>query len=95
MVRSPSTTGKKIALPSHTEIKKPLLQLLKAKGEVSLEEAVAHIAKTFSVSERSQHRKQGSGRETVLQNRVRWARWELKRDGVIVTTRRGCFTLAA
>jgi restriction endonuclease Mrr len=34
---------------------------------------------------------QECGKESVLQNRLRWARWELKREGKIETTRRGFF----
>lgn len=90
MAVATSTTGR---IPSHQEMKKPLLALLKRKGEVSLEEALEHVAKKFGVSERAQKKMQGCGRETVLQNRLRWARWELKQEGVIETTRRGYFRL--
>lgn len=38
-------------------------------------------------------REETTGKETVLQNRLPWARWELQRDGVIETTRRGHFRL--
>ena len=31
--------------------------------------------------------------QLILQNRLRWARWELKREGKIETTRRGFFRL--
>lgn len=81
------------AIPSHREIKKPLLLLLRRKPEVSLDEAVAFIAKKFRLSKASQKRRQGCGNETVLQNRLRWARWELKREGTIETARRGFFRL--
>src|SRR5437867_3741436 len=80
-------------IPSHTDIKNPLLSLLKRKDEVSLTEALAFIAKKFSLSKAAQQQRQGCGKETVLQNRLRWARWELKRAGKIETTRRGYFRL--
>lgn len=92
MARSGSTTGKP-AIPSHQEMKKPLLALLKRKGEVSLEEALTHMAKKFGVSERARKKMNPSGHETTFQNRLRWARWELKNEGVIETTRRGYFRL--
>ena len=87
------TTARPRVIPSHTAIKKPLLALLKRKGEVSLDEAIAYIAKKFSLSKAKQKRRQGCGKESVLQNRIRWARWELQRDGIVKTTRRGYFRL--
>ena len=81
------------ALPTHNDLTKPLLALLRRKGEVSLQEAIEYVAATFSVSKAARARKQPCGKETVLQNRLRWARWELQRDGVIETTRRGYFRL--
>jgi restriction system protein len=81
------------ALPTHNDLKKPLLTLLKRKGEVSLDEALAYVAKRFAIPKAARKRRQPCGKETVLQNRLRWARWELKRDGVIETTRRGYFRL--
>lgn len=87
------TTRTSPAIPSHTDIRKPLIALLKRKGEVSLDEAIAFIAKKFSVSKAARKRKQGCGKETVLQNRLRWARWELQREGTVKTTRRGFFRL--
>lgn len=85
------TTRKSSAIPSHTEIKKPLLALLKRECEVSLKEAIAFVAKKFSVSKAAQKRRQGCGKETVLQNRLRWARWELQREGKVEITGRGYF----
>jgi restriction system protein len=82
------------ALPTHADIKKPLLALLRRKQEVSPGEAVAFVAKKFAVSETSRQRRQPCGKETVLQNRVRWARWELTRAGKVETSRRGYFRLA-
>lgn len=81
-------------LPTHGEIKKPLLSLLRRRKEVSLPEAIAFIAKRRRLSKAAQSRRQGCGKETVLQNRLRWARWELKQEGKVVTTRRGFFRLA-
>lgn len=81
-------------IPSHTDIKKPLLALLKRRQEVSLTEAIEHVVKTFGLSKAAAKQMQGCSKETVLQNRVRWARWELKRDGKVKTTRRGHFALA-
>jgi restriction system protein len=80
-------------LPTCNEIKKPLLVLLKRKGEVSLEEAIAHIAKHFKLSKAKQKAKQKCQKETLLQNRLRWARWEMQRDGMVETSRRGYFRL--
>jgi restriction endonuclease Mrr len=81
-------------IPSHTDIKNPLLALLKRKREVSLDEALAYIAKKFQLSKAAQKQMQSCGREGVLSNRLRWARWELKREGKVVTPRRGFFRLA-
>lgn len=83
-------------LPTAEQIKKPLLALLKKrKGEVSLTQAIDHIARTFDLPEKMTEVKQKCGKETTLQNRLRWARWQLKREGVIETTRRGYFKLIA
>jgi len=82
------------AIPSHTKIKPLLLALLTRKGELSLPDAIESIAKKFSLSKAQRAKHQPCGKETVLQNRVRWARWELQRDGKVRTTRRGFFDLA-
>ena len=74
-------------------MKKPLLALLKKKGEVSLTEAMAYIAGHFGISPKVQKWFQSCGKEPLLQNRLRWARWELNRDGKIKTTKRGYFKL--
>jgi restriction system protein len=81
------------ALPTHEAIKKPLLVLLRRKGEVSLDEAIAFVARRFSVSKKNRTLRQPCGKETILQNRVRWARWALQRDGKVRTSRRGYFRL--
>jgi restriction system protein len=88
-----STSSAKSSVPTHGEIKEPLLSLLRRKGEVSLPDALAFVAKKFALSKSAQARKQGCGKETVLQNRLRWAPWELQREGKVETTRRGYFRL--
>ncbi len=71
------------------------MSLLKRKrGEVSLAEALEHVAKKFHLSKAARAAMQPCGKETVLQNRLRWALWAYKRDGKVRTTRRGFFTLA-
>jgi len=80
-------------IPSHTAIKKPLLALLKRKQEDALDEALAYVAKKFKLSKAAQKQQQGRKKETVLQNPLRWARWELQRDGLVRTTRRSHFAL--
>jgi restriction system protein len=82
------------AIPSHGELKKPLLALLRRKGEVSLPDALAFVAKKFRLSKAEQSRRLACGKEGALQNRIRWARWELKQEGKVQTTRRGYFRLA-
>ena len=81
-------------LPTHQEIKAPLLTLLKRRKEVSLVEALDFIAAKFELSRRVTKKMQDCKKETVLQNRLRWARWEMQRDGLVKTTRRGFFALA-
>ena len=80
------------SLPSTADIKKPLLSYLKRrKDEVSLDDAMAHVVKTFNICSVCLAEKQGCGKETIFQNRLRWARWELKQEGLVETTRRGYF----
>lgn len=80
-------------LPSAKEMRNPLLALLKRKGEISLDEALNHIAKHFKLSKAACKARQDCKKETVLQNRLRWARWQLKREGLIETSKRGHFRL--
>jgi restriction system protein len=82
------------AIPSHDDINQPLLRLLKKRREVSLQAAIDHIAETFGLGKPSRTKRQPCGKETVLQNRLRWARWELQREGKVRTTRRGYFAIA-
>lgn len=78
-------------IPSYREMKAPLILFLSDRKEHSLKEAVIHIARRFRVPVKDRAKMLACGKETVLQNRVRWARFELKRMGLVETTRRGYF----
>lgn len=81
-------------VPSASEIKPVLLKIIRNRKEHALADVLQAVADHFGLSTRLTRKRQECGKETVLQNRLRWARWELLRDGKVVTTRRGFFKLA-
>jgi restriction system protein len=76
-------------IPDYQRCMLPLLKYA-ADGEVrSLKEAVNALAQVFRLSEQELGELLPSGRQPVFRNRVAWARWYLKKAGLLASPRRG------
>ncbi len=78
-------------LPSFQQLMLPTLQLLGQRGdEISIAELEDEVVKALRISSEERARMQPSGNQTVLSNRLNWARSYLSKAGLIETPRRGC-----
>ncbi|MBV8383426.1 MAG: winged helix-turn-helix domain-containing protein, partial [Planctomycetaceae bacterium] len=67
----------------------PLLKLASDEQEHSFREAVKTLSTQFELSEQERQTLLSSGQQTVIANRVGWARTYMKKAGVLESTRRG------
>lgn len=67
----------------------PLLRLVADGNDHLLKEAVAALAREFELTDQELSEYLPSGRQTVIANRVAWARTYLKKAGLLSSPRRG------
>ncbi len=67
----------------------PLLRYAADGAEHLLKEAVVALAKEFNLTEEEKSEYLPSGQQTVIQNRVAWARTYMKKAGLLSSPRRG------
>lgn len=84
-------------IPSYQEFMRPFLEIAhKADGkEVRLRDVINQLADKFSLSEAEREETLPSGRQSILDNRVGWARTYLTKAGLLETTRRAHFVITA
>ncbi|OEE89416.1 restriction endonuclease [Enterovibrio norvegicus FF-162] len=82
-------------IPSYQAFMRPLLEVAKvANGqEIRLRDAINALADHFGLSEEEREEKLPSGKQTVIDSRVGWARTYLSKAGLIEVTRRGHFMI--
>jgi restriction system protein len=80
-------------IPDYEKIMRPLLKFASDKKEHSLSEAIEHINEEFSLSEAEKREKLPSGQQSIIDNRIGWARTYLKKAGLLESTRRGYFRI--
>ena len=80
-----------MAIPDYQDIMLPLPQFLGDQQEHSLREAYDSLGDHFELSQEERKELLPSGQQEVFHNRVGWARTYLRKAGLIVSTRRGCF----
>ncbi len=80
-------------IPDYQTVMLPLLRFLKDEKEHNLGEVVDALAVEFNLSPDDLQQLLGSGQQTVIRNRVGWARTYLKKAGLIASTRRGFFRI--
>jgi len=79
-------------IPDYQSIMLPLLKFLGDGKEHSLSETIEHISKTYNLTEEQKKEQLASG-QTIIHNRVGWARTYLKKAGLLESTRRGYFRI--
>jgi restriction system protein len=82
-----------MAIPDYQTLMLPLLKLASDEREHSLREAVETLSAQFELSEQERKTLLNSGQQTVIANRVGWARTYMKKAGLLEYTRRGYFRI--
>lgn len=74
---------------------RPLLEIANAnKGqEIKISNAIDILAEQFGLTEEDKAKKLPSGKQTVLANRIGWAKTYLSKAGLLDTTKRAHFTI--
>lgn len=78
-----------MTIPDFESIMLPLLENVKDGREHRMIEVETKLANHFNLTEDERLQLQPSGRETLFQNRARWARLYLKKAGLLEDPRRG------
>lgn len=76
-------------IPDYQTIMLPLLKFLSDKKEHSIRECVEHISDIFNLTEEEKKELLPSGRQSIIYNRVGWARTYLKKAGLLESPRSG------
>ncbi len=79
-------------VPDYQELMLPVLKLA-AQGEKSIPEIEGSVADQFFLTRQEREQILPSGRQRVLANRLHWAKFYLTRAGLLVSPRRGRFTV--
>ena len=80
-------------IPGYQEIMLPLLMYAGDENEHKLRDAIEHISASFNLSGTDRQELLPSGRQSVIDNRVGWARTYLKKAGLLVYPQRGIFRI--
>lgn len=75
-------------IPDYQTLMRPVLQAA-ANGEIRMADVVERLAGQFNLTPEEQAELLPSGNQTILSNRVHWARTYLKQAGLVEATRRG------
>lgn len=81
-------------IPDYQTLMEPVLRA-SSKGEVRIGDVVDALAEQFSLSDDDRAELLPSGKQTVMANRVHWAKTYLKQAGLVEPTRRGHFRITS
>jgi restriction system protein len=79
-------------IPDYQSLMRPLLEAA-ATGEVRISDAVDALADRLGLSDDERSQLLPSGKQTVISNRVHWAKTYLKQAGLLDNPRRAYFTI--
>ena len=82
-----------MAVPGFQDFMYPFLKQLKDGKEYKLQDLYVLLAKHFNLTEEDIAEKLPSGKQTLLENRIGWARTYLKKSGLIKVVRRAVFKI--
>jgi restriction system protein len=83
-----------MSVPDYQSLMLPVLQTA-SQGEVRISEAVDQLADQLGLTAEERTALLPSGKQTILSNRVHWAKTYLGKAGLIEATRRGHFKITA
>lgn len=82
-----------MAIPSYEDMMLPLLNFTSDKKEHSIYEAIEYIKNYYEISEEESAVLLKSGKQSVVSNRVGWARTYLKKAGLLDSQQRARFNI--
>jgi len=82
-----------MAIPDYQSITLPLLRLAGDNQPHLIRDAADALAKQFGLSEGERSALLPSGRQTIFDNRVGWAKTYMKKAGLLDSPRRGTFQI--
>ena len=82
-----------MSLPSYEALMRPLLESVKDGKESDINKSVDYIAKKLKLTTEEANTLFPSGSETILKNRIRWAKTYLVHSGLLIIPRRGIFVI--
>jgi restriction system protein len=80
--------------PDYQAVMRPVLDAA-SHGEISVANAIAKISNDLDLKESERAELLPSGRQTVIANRVHWAKTYLKQAGLVEITKRGHFRITS
>lgn len=80
-------------IPDYQSIMLPLLKYMGDKKEHHIRDATEQLADEFNLIEDERKELLQSGKQTIFDNRVGWAKTYLKKAGLLESTRRGYFKI--
>ncbi|MBZ2163326.1 restriction endonuclease [Alteromonas stellipolaris] len=82
-------------IPNYQQFMRPFLEVVQASNgnEVKLRDAINQLADKFNLSEEERNETLPSGRQSVLDNRIGWARTYLTKAGLLKATKRAHFVI--
>jgi restriction system protein len=78
-----------MAIPDYQDLMLPILTLCGDRQEHSIGQTVETLGIQFHLTEKERKSLLSSGQQTVIANRIGWARTYMKKAGLLETTRRG------
>ena len=82
-----------MAVPDYQTLMLPVLKIISLQEECSTSTLIAEIIKEFNLNEENQKEMLPSGTQTLLYNRVGWARTYLKKANLLETPKRGFYKI--
>jgi restriction system protein len=82
-----------MAIPDFETLMLPALQFAADKNEHSYRETIEHLANEYSLTEEERKRLVPSGVMPILNNRVSWTLFYLRKAGLLESTRRGFYRI--
>ncbi len=84
----------KVEIPSYQQLMRPVLEAA-VKGPRKISDVVEEISDQLGLSDKSRQQMLPSGKQTVIANRVHWARSYLKQAGLVNNVKRGWYEITA
>jgi restriction system protein len=84
--------GVDVTIPDYQTLMLPVLKLA-SDGEVRIRDVIDKVSKQLGLADDERNKLLDSGRQTVIDNRTRWAKTYMERAGLLEATGRGRFII--